>query len=138
MASLTYAPKGLIRGLSASSSNKAFEVPLASKQWSQCGLMSHIRFSNCVMHVLYVCFVLSRTSLATFQLACCNGIASVINFPTVYWRTYIKQTSTPRRHVILTVAGINRDTSGEILAECSRQKKKILQAHTPRKKFIVN
>ena len=45
MASLTYVcfvpAKGLIRDLSANSSNIAFEVPLASKWWWQSGLISH-------------------------------------------------------------------------------------------------
>ena len=45
MASLTYVcfvpAKGLIRDLSANSSNIAFEVPLASKRWWQSGLISH-------------------------------------------------------------------------------------------------
>ena len=45
VASLTYVcfipAKGLIRDLSANSSNIAFEVPLASKWWWQSGLISH-------------------------------------------------------------------------------------------------
>ena len=45
MASLTYVcfvpAKGLIRDLSANSSNIAFEVPLASKLCWQSGLISH-------------------------------------------------------------------------------------------------
>ena len=45
MASLTYVcfvpANGLIRDLSANSSNIAFEVPLASKWWWQSGLISH-------------------------------------------------------------------------------------------------
>ena len=48
MASLTYVcfvpAKGLIRGLSANSSNIAFEVPLASKLWWQSGLISNKDF----------------------------------------------------------------------------------------------
>ena len=45
MASLTFVcfvpAKGLVRDLSANSSNIAFEVPLASKWWWQSGLISH-------------------------------------------------------------------------------------------------
>ena len=48
MVSLTYVcfvpAKGLIRGLSANSSNIAFEVPLASKLWWQSGLISNKDF----------------------------------------------------------------------------------------------
>ena len=53
MASLTYAcfipAKGLIRGLSANSSNITFEVPLASKYDGGNLALYHIRIPNCVI-----------------------------------------------------------------------------------------
>ena len=53
MASLTYVcfvpAKGLIRDLSANSSNIAFEVPLASKYDGGNLALYHIRIPNCVI-----------------------------------------------------------------------------------------